>query len=129
VRASHADLLRLSGRLQDAHALYQRVLAEPLDDAATEANVRKDMGEIALANGDLPAAEQSFAAAERLAEAAGARAILARCRLGQARVAACRGEHAHALALSTAAADLFERLGDSERAYEARQIAAPATSL
>src|SRR5205807_9327503 len=86
-RASRADLLRLSGRLEDASSLYLEVLSMGLADPATEANVRKDLGEIALERGDLAGADASFAAAEQLADAAGARAILAHCRLGQARLA------------------------------------------
>jgi ATP/maltotriose-dependent transcriptional regulator MalT len=121
-RASRADLLRLSGRLELASALYQEVLAMGLDDPMTEANVRKDLGEIALARGDLDAAQAALAAAEALARAAGARAILAHCRLGQARVAQRRGARPWAAELAAQAADLFERLGDLDRAYEARML-------
>lgn len=122
VRASHADLLRLSGRLDEAAALYDAVLRAGLDDPGTEANVRNDLGEIALTQGHLTRAEAAFAAAETLAEAAGARAILARCRLGQARVANARHDVSAVRWLAHSAADLFERLGDPERAYEARRL-------
>lgn len=121
-RASRADLLRLSGRFESALALYAEVLAMGLDDPVTEANVRKDLGEIALEQGDLPSAQVTLEAAEALARAAGARAILAHCRLGQARVAQRLGAPAHAAELAAEAADLFERLGDLDRAYEARLV-------
>jgi tetratricopeptide (TPR) repeat protein len=121
-RASRADLLRLSGRLEEAQALYLAVLSMGLEDPATEANVRKDLAEIALARDDAAAAQASFAAAEALAEAAGARAILAHCRLGQARLAHRLGQSEEAAVLASEAADLFERLGDLERAYEARAL-------
>ena len=90
-RASRADLLRLSGRLEKASTVYEEVLEMGLEDPVTEANVRKDLGEIALARDDLVAAQASFEAAEALAIPAGARAIVAHCRLGQARVAQRRG--------------------------------------
>jgi tetratricopeptide (TPR) repeat protein len=122
VRASRADLLRLSGRLEEASALYLEVLAMGLEDPATEANVRKDLGEIALQRDDRAAADTSFAAAEQLAEAAGARAIQAHCRLGRARLAQRLEQQEQAVALASEAADLFERLGDLERAYEARAL-------
>jgi tetratricopeptide (TPR) repeat protein len=122
VRASRADLLRLSGRLEAALDVYRAVLDMGLQDPVTEANVRKDLGEIALASGDLPAALASFNAAEELAAPAGARAIVAHCRLGKARVAQRGGDLARAAALAGEAADLFERLGDLDRAYEARAL-------
>ena len=120
VRASRADLLRLSGRVEAARDLYEVVLAMGLKDPVTEANVKKDLGEIALAHDDLSAAQSSFEAAEALATPAGARAIVAHCRLGQARVAERSGSPARASELAFQAADLFERLGDLDRAYEAR---------
>jgi tetratricopeptide (TPR) repeat protein len=123
VRASRADLLRLSGRFEQASSLYDAVLAMGLEDRVTEANVRKDIGEIAMAHRDLTAAQASFNAAEELAAPAGARAIVAHCRLGQARVAQRRGQVALAAGLAKDAADLFERLGDLDRAYEARSMA------
>ena len=123
VRASLADLLRLSGRFEQASSVYEAVLAMGLEDRVTEANVRKDLGEIAMAHHDLEAAQASFEAAEELAAPAGARAIVAHCRLGQARVAQRRGQVALAAGLAHAAADLFERLGDLDRAYEARSMA------
>ena len=123
VRASRADLLRLSGRLEEASDVYREVLTMGLEDPATEANVRKDLAEIALARGDLPAAESLFAAAEQLAELSGARAILAFCRLGRARLGQRMGQPERASPLASEAADLFERLGDLERAYEARALA------
>jgi tetratricopeptide (TPR) repeat protein len=122
VRASRADLLRLSGRLERALQVYDEVLAMGLEDPVTEANVRKDLGEIALARDDLAAAQASFEAAEALATPAGARAIVAHCRLGQARVAQRRGRAGRAARLAEDAADLFERLGDLDRAYEARLL-------
>jgi tetratricopeptide (TPR) repeat protein len=122
-RASRADLLRLSGRFEQAFSLYQAVLEMGLEDRVTEANVRKDLGEIALAQDDLDAAQSGFEAAEELASPAGARAIVAHCRLGQARVAQRRGQRAPAAALAQDAADLFERLGDLDRSYEARFMA------
>ena len=64
VRASRADLLRLSGRLEQASSVYEEVLDMGLEDPVTEANVRKDLGEIALARDDLAAAQASFEAAE-----------------------------------------------------------------
>jgi tetratricopeptide (TPR) repeat protein len=121
-RASRADLLRLSGRLDLAHQLYDAVLGMGLQDAVTEANVRKDLGEIALACDDLTTAQGAFEAAEALAAPAGARAIVAHARLGQARVAQRRNDPPRAQALAREAADLFERLGDLDRAYEARAL-------
>ncbi len=125
VRASRADLLRLSGRFESASRVYDEVLAMGLEDRVTEANVRKDLGEIALACDDLTTAEASFEAAAALAAPAGARAIVAHCRLGQARVAQRRGHSVEAANLAEDAADLFERLGDLDRAYEARSVSAP----
>ncbi|HET6316434.1 MAG TPA: hypothetical protein VFG86_08250, partial [Chloroflexota bacterium] len=122
VLASRADLLRLSGRLEAASAVYREVLAMGLKDPVTEANVRKDLGEIALLEEDLDSAEESFAAADQLASAAGGRAIVAHARLGQARVAQRRSRDAEASELARQAADLFERLGDLDRAYEARSL-------
>jgi tetratricopeptide (TPR) repeat protein len=124
VRASRADLLRLSGHLDEALSLYSEVLEMGLRDPVTEANVRKDLGEIAFARDDLSAAQVSFEAAEALATPAGARAIVAHCRLGQARVAQRLGRTALAATFAEDAADLFERLGDLDRAYEARAVAA-----
>jgi tetratricopeptide (TPR) repeat protein len=121
-RASRADVLRLSGQLDAARHLYAQVLAMNLADPVTEANVRGDLGHIALSQGDLPTARAHFNAAEGLADAAGARAILASCRLGQASVARDLGEPERARALAHNAADLFERLGDLDRAYEARNL-------
>ena len=123
VRASRADLLRLSGRFDQASSVYDAVLTMGLEDRVTEANVRKDIGEIAMAHRDLEAALASFKAAEELAAPAGARAIVAHCRLGQARVAQRRGQVVKAAGLAKDAADLFERLGDLDRAYEARSMA------
>jgi ATP/maltotriose-dependent transcriptional regulator MalT len=123
VRASRADLLRLSGRFDQASNVYDAVLTMGLEDRVTEANVRKDIGEIAMAHRDLEAAVASFKAAEELATPAGARAIVAHCRLGQARVAQRRGQVVKAAGLANDAADLFERLGDLDRAYEARSMA------
>ena len=125
VRASRADLLRLSGRFENASRVYEDVLAMGLEDRVTEANVRKDLGEIALACDDLATAQASFDAAAALAAPAGARAIVAHCRLGQARVAQRRGRSAQAASLAEDAADLFERLGDLDRAYEARSVNSP----
>jgi tetratricopeptide (TPR) repeat protein len=102
--------------------MYGDVLAMRLEDPMTEANVRKDLGEIALAEDDLAAALAGFEAAEALAAPAGARAIVAHCRLGQARVAQRLGRTAEAAACAADAADLFERLGDLDRAYEARSV-------
>jgi len=122
VRASRADLLRLSGRLEQASVVYEDVLAMGLRDPVTEANVRKDLGEIALARDDLAAAQSCFEQAEALASAAGGRAIVAHCRLGQARVAQRLEHTGRATDLARQAADLFERLGDLDRAYEARAV-------
>jgi ATP/maltotriose-dependent transcriptional regulator MalT len=122
VRASRADLLRLSGSLEPARSLYEEVLQMGLSDPVTEANVRKDLGEIAFARDELSAAQASFEAAEALAAPAGARAIVAHCRLGQARVAQRQGALVRATAYAEDAADLFERLGDLDRAYEARAL-------
>jgi tetratricopeptide (TPR) repeat protein len=123
VRASRADLLRLSGRLDQACEVYQAVLTMGLADRVTEANVRKDLGEIALARDELDAAWAAFAAGESLAAPAGARAIVAHCRLGLARVAQRQGAAAQAAQFAAGAADLFDRLGDLDRAYEARAAA------
>jgi tetratricopeptide (TPR) repeat protein len=120
-RASRADLLRLSGRVEAARQLYEAVLRMRLEDPVTEANVRKDLGEIALSSDDLHAARLSFQAAEALAAPAGARAIVAHCCLGQARVARRSGDVKRAAELACEAADLFERLGDLDRAFEARE--------
>jgi tetratricopeptide (TPR) repeat protein len=122
VRASRADLLRRSGHFAQASRLYQEVLEMGLADPVTEANVRKDLGEIALARDEPAAARASFAAAEALGAPAGARAIVAHCRLGEARVAQRLGQAICAAALAEDAADLFERLGDLDRAYEARSV-------
>jgi len=122
VRASRADLLRLSGRLEPARRLYEAVLEMGLADPVTEANVRKDLGEIALACDTLDAAQSSFEAAEALAAPAGARAIVAHCCLGLARVAQRHADTGRAADLAGQAADLFERLGDLDRAYEARSV-------
>jgi tetratricopeptide (TPR) repeat protein len=122
VRATRADLLRLSGQLQLARQVYEAVLLMGLEDPVTEANVRKDLGEIALACDQLEPAEASFTAAEALAAPAGARAIVAHCRLGKARVAQRRGDTVRLASLAHQAADLFERLGDLDRAYEARSV-------
>jgi tetratricopeptide (TPR) repeat protein len=122
VRASQADLLRLSGRLEPARVLYEAVLETGLEDPVTEANVRKDLGEIALARNDLRAAQQSFELAAELAAPAGGRAIVAHCRLGQARVAQRRSDASRAADLAREAADLFDRLGDLDRAYDARYL-------
>jgi hypothetical protein len=105
-----------------AQSLYEAVLAMGLKDPVTEANVRKDLGEIALACDDLSSAQASFEAAEGLAAPAGARAIVAHCRLGQARVAQRSGDTERANGLARKAADLFERLGDLDRAYESRAV-------
>ncbi|HEY0581186.1 MAG TPA: hypothetical protein VGE94_03330, partial [Chloroflexota bacterium] len=124
VRASRADLLRRAGQFAQASAMYGDVLAMGLEDPVTEANVRKDLGEIALAEDDLPGALAGFEAAEALASPAGARAIVAHCRLGLARVAQRLGRPGEAAACAADAADLFDRLGDLDRAYEARSILA-----
>jgi tetratricopeptide (TPR) repeat protein len=123
-RASRADLLRLSGQLEPARELYAAVLAMDLQDPVTEANVRKDLGEIALARDELATAQVGFEAAAALAAPAGARAIVAHCRLGQARVARRSADAPRAASLASEAADLFERLGDLDRAYEARSFTA-----
>jgi len=57
-----------------------------------------------------------------LASAAGGRAIVAHCRLGRARVAQRLTDNGQAAELGRQAADLFERLGDLDRAYEARSL-------
>jgi hypothetical protein len=129
VRASRADLLRLSGRVEAAREMYEAVLGMALQDAVTEANVRKDLGEIALACDELDTAQAAFEAAEALAAPARARAIVAHARLGQARVAQRRHDFARAEALAREAADLFERLGDLDRAYEARSLPFPPLPL
>ncbi|MBX6772749.1 MAG: tetratricopeptide repeat protein [Chloroflexi bacterium] len=125
VRASQADLLRRQGRLAEAAARYTAVLAAGLEDPGTRANVLHNLGDVRLRQGQLDVAEELFTQGEQVAATAGARGLVAECRWGLAQVAFQRGDVRRGTALAGEAADLFERLGEAERAHEARQ----ATSL
>ncbi|HEX5414058.1 MAG TPA: tetratricopeptide repeat protein, partial [Chloroflexota bacterium] len=119
-RASQADLLRRQGRLEEAAARYQTVLEEGLEDPGTRANVLHNLGDVRLRQGQPEVAEALFTKGEAVAAEAGARGLVAECRWGLARVALRRGEPRRCATLAGQAADLFERLGESERAAEAR---------
>lgn len=120
VRASQADLLRRQGQLEEAALLYEEVLASGLDDPGTRANVLHNLGDVRLRQGELDVAERLFGQGEQVAASAGARGLVAECRWGLAQVAWRRGDSRRATALASEAADLFERLGEAERAAEAR---------
>jgi len=123
VRASQADLLRRQGRLDEAAERYVLVLDSGLVDPGTRANVLHNLADVRLRQEDLDLAERLFAQGERVAASAGARGLVAECRWGLAQVAQRRGDPRRAAALASEAADLFERLGESERAVEARGTA------
>ncbi len=120
VRASRADLLRRQGRLDDAAALYLEVLSSGLSDPGTRANVLHNLGDVRLKQGALDLAESLFDEGERIADDAGARGLVAECRWGLSQVAVVRGDHYRGAVLAGESADLFERLGEAERAEEAR---------
>jgi len=124
VRASQADLLRRQGRLEEAASRYEDVCASGLDDPGTRANVLHNLGDVRLRQGDLDLAEALFAQGERVAASAGARGLVAECRWGLAQVQQRRGDARRATILASEAADLFERLGEAERAAEARAAGA-----
>jgi tetratricopeptide (TPR) repeat protein len=119
-RASQADLLRRQGRLEEAARLYLDVLSAGLDDPGTRANVLHNLGDVRLKQGILGQAETLFADGERIAREAGARGLVAECRWGLAQVAHGRADAYRCAVLAGEAADLFERLGEAERAAEAR---------
>jgi tetratricopeptide (TPR) repeat protein len=121
VRASQADLLRRQGQLVEAATRYQDVLDAGLEDPGTRANVLHNLGDVRLRQGQLDVAEELFAQGETIAADAGARGLVAECRWGLAQVAWRRGDRRRCATLASEAADLFERLGESERAAEARE--------
>lgn len=121
VRASQADLLRRQGRLEEAASRYVDVLTSGLDDPGTRANVLHNLGDVRLRQDSLDVAETLFAKGEHVAMSAGVRGLVAECRWGLAQVAQRRGDTRRAAALASEAADLFERLGEAERAAEARE--------
>jgi tetratricopeptide (TPR) repeat protein len=123
VRASQADLLRRQGRLDEAAGLYLDVLGAGLDDPGTRANVLHNLGDVRLRQGGYDVAEGLFRQGESIAATVGARGLVAECRWGLAQVAFSRGDARRCLVLATEAADLFERLGESERAAAARELA------
>lgn len=123
VQASQADLLRRQGRLEEAASRYVDVLGSGLDDPGTRANVLHNLGDVRLRQGDLDVAERLFGQGENVAASAGARGLVAECRWGLAQVARQRGDARRAATLASEAADLFERLGEAERAAEARLAA------
>ncbi len=120
VRASQADLLRRQGRLDEAAQRYVQVLDSGLSDPGTRANVLHNLGDVRLRQSRLDVAEELFGQGEQVAATAGARGLVAECRWGLAQVALRRGDARRSAALAGEAADLFERLGESERAAEAR---------
>ena len=123
VRASQADLLRRQGRLDEAAFRYVEVLESGLDDPGTRANVLHNLGDVRFRQGNLDVAEALFAQGESVATSAGARGLVAECRWGMAQVSQRRGDTRRAATLASEAADLFERLGEAERAAEARKAA------
>jgi tetratricopeptide (TPR) repeat protein len=120
VRASRADLLRRQGRYAEAAELYLDVLRAGLSDPGTLANVLHNLGDVRLNQSALDVADTLFREGERVALDAGARGLVAECRWGRARVAFQSGESFHGAVLAGESADLFERLGEAERAAEAR---------
>jgi tetratricopeptide (TPR) repeat protein len=123
VRASQADLLRRQDRLDEAAMLYLDVLSAGIGDPGTRANVLQNLGDVRLKQNRLDVAETLFAEGERIANDAGARGLVAECRWGLARVARGRRDAFRSAVLAGEAADLFERLGEAERATEARAMA------
>jgi tetratricopeptide (TPR) repeat protein len=121
VCASQADLLRRQGRLDEAAARYLEVLGQGLDDPGTRANVLHDLADVRLRQDSLDVAEELFGQGEAIAATVGARGLVAECRWGLAQVAQRRGDIRRCSVLATEAADLFERLGEAERAAEARE--------
>jgi hypothetical protein len=120
VRASQADLLRRQGRLDEAASLYLDVLGAGLVDPGTRANVLHNLGDVRLKQGLLDIADRLFSDGERVADEAGARGLVAECRWGRAQVAHGHGDTFRGAVLAGEAADRFERLGEAERAAEAR---------
>jgi hypothetical protein len=123
VRASQADLLRRQGRLEEAASLYLDVLGAGLSDPGTRANVLHNLGDVRLKQGLLDVADRLFEDGERIADEAGARGLVAECRWGRSQVAHGHGDTFRGAVLAGEAADLFERLGEAERAAEARALA------
>lgn len=120
VRASQADLLRRQGRLAEAADRYLAVLDAGLDDPGTRANVLHNLADVRLRQGQLDVAETLFTQGESVARSAGARGLVAECRWGLAQAALQRGDPRTCARLAEEAANLFERLGEAERALEAR---------
>jgi|GEM_PF-3770547 len=119
VRASQADLLRRQGRLDEAADRYLAVIDQGLEDPGTRATVLQNLADVRLRQGDLDVAETLFVEGEAVAAEAGVRGLVAECRWGLAQVALQRNDPRRCAALARQAADLFERLGESERAAEA----------
>jgi tetratricopeptide (TPR) repeat protein len=122
VRASQADLLRRQGRLAEAADRYLAVLEAGLDDPGTRANVLHNLADVRLRQGALDVAEELFNRGESVARSAGARGLVAECRWGLAQVTLRRGDARTGARLADEAANLFERLGEAERAIEARTV-------
>lgn len=123
VRASQADLLRRQGRLAEAADHYLAVLEAGLDDPGTRANVLHNLADVRFRQDGLDVAEELFTQGERVARSAGARGLVAECRWGLAQVAFRRGDRRARARLASEAADLFERLGETEKVIEARRAA------
>lgn len=123
VRASQADLLRRQGRLAEAADHYLAVLESGLDDPGTRANVLHNLADVRFRQDQLEVAAELFTQGEHVAQSAGARGLVAECRWGLAQVALRQGDRRARVRLATEAADLFERLGEAEKALAARRAA------